>query len=256
MALIKKFTIDSLNVKVFDTRLALGREAARETGSKIKELLQYNADINMIFAAAPSQNEFLEALSGDTSIIWNRINAFHMDEYIGLEADTPQRFASFLHEKIFARVAFKSINYLDGNTEDILAECRRYSGLLQRYPPHIVCMGIGENGHIAFNDPHEANFHDPDLVKVVELDEKCRMQQVHDGCFNHIDAVPMRAITLTIPALMAGKFIYCAVPAATKAEAVFSVVTSEISEACPASILRNHSNATLFLDLDSGKKLL
>ena len=170
----------------------------------------------MIFAAAPSQNDFLEALIDDKTIEWERINAFHMDEYIGLGPDDPQGFGNFLKERIFDKVPFKSIFYINGQSDNLQEECERYAELLDSYPVDIVCLGIGENGHIAFNDPHVAHFNDSERVKIVSLDEKCRVQQVHDGCFSTLDRVPMSAFTLTIPALIAAEYMFCMVPSKTK----------------------------------------
>ncbi len=256
MAIVKEMKAGNLEVKIYDTRVNMGTQSAQEAATKIKELILEKGVINMIFAAAPSQNEFLTSLIDDNGIEWDKINAFHMDEYIGLPIDAPQGFGNFLRDRIFNRVSFQSVHYLNGLAEDIEAECQRYSYLLGKYPTDIVCMGIGENGHIAFNDPHVAEFEDKKLVKIVELDEKCRNQQVNDGCFININEVPTHALTLTIPALTAGKFVFCMVPAKTKAEAVFNTINGEITEACPASILKLHENATLYLDRDSGSKLL
>lgn len=256
MNIIKEMKADRLAVEIFNTRAEMGIRAAAEAAVKIKELLAERNEINIIFAAAPSQNEFLAALSHADGIDWRRINAFHMDEYVGLHPDAPQGFGNFLKERIFSKVPLKSVNYLNGNAPDIQAECTRYSNLLKSYPTDIVCMGIGENGHIAFNDPHVAFFNDDRLTKVVELDRQCRTQQVNDGCFDSIEKVPTHALTLTIPALMAGSHLFCMVPAKTKAEAVFKTVNGIITEACPASILRKHSNAKLYLDSDSASLLL
>ena len=209
----------------------------------------------MIFAAAPSQNEVLAALVADTDIPWNRVNAFHMDEYVGLSPDAPQGFGNFLKEHIFGLVPFKSIHYIDISAPDAEAECARYAALLQQYPTDIVVMGIGENGHIAFNDPPVADFSDPLAVKPVALDDICRNQQVHDGCFAHIDEVPKTAVTLTVPTLFAGKHLFCIVPAKTKALAVCTTLTDGISERCPATILRRHPSAVLYLDGDSSALL-
>nr|WP_243641311.1 glucosamine-6-phosphate deaminase [Xylanivirga thermophila] len=256
MSTIKEFKADKLHVKVYGDREGMGRGAANDAACVIKKLLNEKDDVNIIFAAAPSQNEFLEALMLDNDIEWGRINAFHMDEYIGLPADAPQGFGNFLKERIFDRVPFKSITYLNGNATDIEEECIRYTKLLKDNPVDIVCMGIGENGHIAFNDPHVAFFNDDKWVKVVDLDLKCRNQQVHDGCFANLDAVPTHALTLTIPALLSAEHIFCVVPAITKAEAVKNTVNGPITEQCPASILRNHENAVLYVDKDSGKYIL
>ena len=205
----------------------------------------------MIFAAAPSQNEVLASLALDREIPWERVNAFHMDEYIGLSADAPQGFGNFLKEHIFGLAPFSSVNYIDISAKNPDEECERYAALLAEYPTDIVVMGIGENGHIAFNDPPVADFKDPKSVKPVLLDEICRNQQVNDGCFATIDDVPKYAITLTVPTLFAGDYLFCIVPAKTKANAVKATLCDEIGEACPATILRRHKNAILYLDGDS-----
>lgn len=241
---------NKLDVKVFETRKEMGEAAAKLAAEKINELLSQKEEVNMIFAAAPSQNEFIESLI-QKEINWSRINAFHMDEYIGLEAGAPQAFGNFLKEKIFGKVPFKSINYLNGNTTNPEEECKRYAGLLKEYPTDIVCMGIGENGHIAFNDPPVADFNDPKLVKIVALDNECRQQQVNDGCFANFDAVPTHALTLTVPALMSGKYVYCVVPGELKATAVYNTLNQKQSEEYPSTILRSHPNAILYLDKKS-----
>ncbi len=255
MSLLKEVTAGKLKIRIFDTRANLGADAAKNTASKIRELLKEKSEINMIFAAAPSQNEFLETLLKE-DIEWNRINAFHMDEYIGLDANAPQGFGNFLKDRLFGKVGFKSVNYIQGNTGDPEAECVRYAELLKKNPTDIVCLGIGENGHLAFNDPPVADFQDPVLVKTVELDSVCRQQQVNDGCFASIDLVPTHAISITIPGLMAGSYIFGMVPGKTKAEAVYRTATEDISTNCPATILKNHDNAILYTDSDSANRLL
>ena len=250
-----EFKVDQLNVKVCANRAAMGRESAILVSGRINEILGQQEYINIVFAAAPSQNEFLAALRTQTRVDWRRINAFHMDEYIGLPRDAPQSFGSFLKEKLFGWMPFTSVNYINGNTADLQVECERYTRLLTQYPPDIVCMGIGENGHIAFNDPPVADFDDPLMVKVVELDAECRQQQVNDGCFGSLEQVPTHALTLTVPALMAGKYIYCMVPGKNKAKAVDRTLNGEIGVQCPASALRNHPNAMLFLDKESSSIL-
>lgn len=256
MSLIKTGKQDLLTYKIYQTRDEMGKAAAAEAAEAIKKLLETKGEINMIFAAAPSQNEFLAALTADKSIDFTKINAFHMDEYIGLPADAPQRFANFLKRSLFDKVPFKSVNIIDCTAPDPEKECERYAALLKEYPCDIVCMGIGENGHIAFNDPHDAGFDDPKTVKVVSLDEVCRQQQVNDGCFRSIDEVPKYALSLTIPALIAPEYVFCVVPAKTKADAVKNTLTGPIDESCPASILRRHKNAVLYLDMDSAALVL
>lgn len=242
-------------VRKFPDRASLGEASAADVGAAVRLLLGERESINMIFAAAPSQLDFLRRFREDSSIDFSRINAFHMDEYIGLPDDAPQGFGNFLREHLFSHVPFRSVHYLGGGAEDPEAECLRYSALLREFPADIVCLGIGENGHIAFNDPHVARFDDQALVKIVELDEVCREQQVHDGCFIRLELVPRQAMTLTIPALTSAAFHFCMVPAASKAEAVRRTVCGALGEQCPATILRLCRNAVLYCDADSGALL-
>lgn len=230
----------------------MGESAATAVAAKIKSLLTIQPEVNIIFAAAPSQNEFLAAFIAN-DMEWNRINAFHMDEYIGLNPDAPQAFGNFLKDRIFSRLPFKSINYLSGNAVDIDEECERYQTLLAQYPPDIVCLGIGENGHLAFNDPPVADFNDPKPVKQVELDLACRQQQVNDKCFNSIEEVPTHALTLTIPALLGAAYLSVVVPGAAKALAVNNTLNAEMNELNPSTILRTHRNAVLYLDRESSR---
>lgn len=254
--MIRSFKKDRLTVQIYPSREELGRASAYEAGKKIKELLEAQENINIIFAAAPSQNEFLENLINQEGIKWECINAFHMDEYIGLAPTAPQGFGNFLKERIFSRKPFRSVNYLNGQCESTDEECARYAQLLAANPVDIVCMGIGENSHIAFNDPHVADFNDKKLVKVVELDSQCRQQQVNDGCFESIEQVPTHALTLTIPALLKGQFIYCMVPGNTKARAVVNTIDQKIAEFYPSTILRNHQSAVLYIDSKSAGLLI
>lgn len=249
--MIKEIQKDKLKVQVLEDRKLLGIKAAEAAFTQITELLNGNEPyINIIFAAAPSQNEFLAALI-EKDIDWPRINAFHMDEYIGLDADAPQGFGNFLKSGLFDKVNFRAVNYINGNASDAAQECERYENLLKKFPPHMVCMGIGENTHLAFNDPHVADFNDKKLVKVVDLDEACRQQQVNDGCFTDISEVPEFAITLTIPTLFSGKYLFCMVPGEKKAQAVYHTLTEEITEKYPSTILRKHQNAMMFTDAQS-----
>jgi len=247
--------IDLLTIAQFDNRPSMGRAAADAVAAQIQELLGQQETVNMIFAAAPSQNEFLDALVQHDDIEWTRINAFHMDEYIGLPPNAPQRFGQFLSERLFAKVPFRSVNCLNGNAADAQQECQRYTDLLEQHPTDIVCMGIGENCHIAFNDPHVADFDDDARVKIVDLDLACRQQQVNDGCFDELNQVPTHALTLTIPALMAAPSVFCMVPGPNKAMAVKHTLNEEISPVYPSTILRKHSGAVLFLDSESASLL-
>ncbi len=252
---MKNFTKDKLKVNVYSSRDEMGAAAAADVKAAILRALSEKESINMIFAAAPSQNEVLANLATDKEIPWGRVNAFHMDEYIGLDKNAPQGFGNFLRDHIFGIAPFASVNYIRIDAPDADEECERYSELLRRNPVDIVVLGIGENGHIAFNDPPFADFDDAKLVKAVKLDEVCRNQQVNDGCFASIDEVPTHALTLTVPALMSGKELYCIVPAKTKAKAVYETVNGDITPSCPASVLRTHECATLYLDPDSASLL-
>ena len=252
---MQTFQKDLLTVQIFESRSDMGIAAAQDIKSCILSILETKDTVNMIFAAAPSQNEVLAALAYDKEIPWNRVNAFHMDEYIGLAPDAPQGFGNFLKAHIFGIADFRSVSYIDMTADDAEQECQRYADLLARYPTDIVVMGIGENGHIAFNDPPVADFNDTKAVKPVALDEICRNQQVNDGCFARLDEVPKTAITLTVPTLFSGDHLFCIVPAKTKANAIKATLCHDINEKCPATVLRLHKSAVLYLDGDSSSLL-
>jgi glucosamine-6-phosphate deaminase len=246
---------EHVSVEVHENRKLMGQAAADKAAEIIDKILLEKDFVNIIFAAAPSQNDFLEALIKKSEIKWEHINGFHMDEYIGLAAKAPQGFGNFLRERLFNKMPFGSVHYINSQAENPEAECRRYNDLLLKYPADLVCMGIGENGHIAFNDPHSANFDDPESVKVVTLDAACRMQQVNDGCFTTLSDVPDLAITLTIPALTAAKRLLCVVPGILKAPAVKTSLLEPVQISCPASIIKRHSSVNLYLDEDCGSFL-
>lgn len=253
---MKETKVGSLRVCIYPDRATMGKEAAKEAASAIRFLLTEQEEVNVIFAAAPSQNEFLDALSKAEGIDWGRINAFHMDEYVGLPMGTPGSFTGFLNQAIFDRLPFKTVYRMDGAAPDPQAECRRYAALLKIHPADVVFLGVGENGHIAFNDPPVADFRDPEPMKIVQLDPTCRMQQVHDKCFASIEEVPSRAYTLTVPTMVSGKRMFCIVPGKTKAQAIRKMLLGDISINCPASILRTKAQACLYLDMDSAQEYL
>jgi len=221
----------------------------------MKDIIADRGEVAIVFAAAPSQNEFLATIRSLNGIAWDKVIAFHMDEYIGLTADAPQGFGNFLREHLFESVKPGTVYYLDGQAPDPEEECKRYAALLEAHPVDIVCAGIGENGHLAFNDPPVADFADPVPVKVVQLDEACRMQQVHDGCFPDFDSVPTHALTMTIPALIAAQRIYTVVPGPTKAQAIKDTLTGSVGTHCPATALRQHPDSVLYIDRDSASLL-
>lgn len=247
--------VDKLTYEIYPTRSEMGKKAAADVAAAIHNALKTKDEISMIFAAAPSQNEFLESLIADKTIPWEKINAFHMDEYIGLASDAPQGFGNFLKDRIFNLVPFKTVNLIPNHPADNNKAIEEYTSKIKANGIDITCMGIGENGHIAFNDPHVADFNDPKMMKVVELDEKCRNQQVHDGCFATLNEVPTHAFTLTIPVLMSADKIFCIVPAKTKAQAVHDTIYGEISEKCPATIMRRRGDCIMYLENDSSSLL-
>jgi len=246
----KQLNVGKLKVFVFDTRQEMGRAAAEEAEKRIKRVIDEKGKATVVFAAAPSQNEMLVGLK-KADIDWTKVRAMHMDEYIGLPEDHDAGFGNFLRRVIFNDLPFKAIHYLY-NSEIAPEEiCAQYSALLEEFPPDLVLLGVGENGHLAFNDPEVADFKDPKSVKIVELDEVCRMQQVNDGCFATISDVPEKAITLTMSAILAINGAITVVPGKTKAKAIDNVLNGDISTECPASILKTKENAVLYLDVNS-----
>lgn len=254
--MLKELQAGNLKVQVFESRAEMGEAAGKDVVACIKKLLSEKEEINMIFAAAPSQDETLAEIVATPGINWGRVTAFHMDEYIGLPADAPQAFGNFLKDRLFSKLPFKKVHYIGADGETYEETCARYTKLLSENHIDIVCLGIGENAHIAFNDPWVADFNDKELIKRVELDNVCRNQQVNDGCFEKLDDVPTHALTLTVPALFNADYMFCTVPAPTKAQAVYNTVNAEISEEVPATIMRTHKNAIMYCDKDSGSKLL
>lgn len=248
--LIAGWTAGTANVQVFERRSDMGRAAAEATARRIRQVAKDKSCVRMVFAAAPSQSEFLLALREIADIPWQQVTAFHMDEYVGLPEGAPESFASWLDDHLFSRVPLGTVHRISstGNASEI---CRSYSTQLNESPIDIVCLGIGVNGHIAFNDPPVADFDDRHTVKVVELDEICRQQQVDDGCFSALSNVPSHAITLTVPALLSADTLLCVVPGKQKREAVNAALNGPISTDCPASILRTHSHCTVFLDREA-----
>jgi glucosamine-6-phosphate deaminase len=243
-------TVERLQVHSFATRALMGKTAAHDIAAEIRTRLQAGAGVRMIFAAAPSQAEMIEALVVEPDIDWRGVTGFHMDEYIGLAQGAPQRFATWLRQRLFDRLPFAAVHPIRPEP-DARAAAAHYAALLDAAPIDVVCLGIGVNGHIAFNDPPVADFNDPDDVKIVELDAVCRRQQVDDGCFADLAAVPERALTLTIPRLLRAGRLFCVVPGPMKRAAVHGTLHGPIIAACPASVLRRHANCTLYLDAES-----
>ncbi|MCK4245416.1 MAG: 6-phosphogluconolactonase [Candidatus Omnitrophica bacterium] len=245
------FKADNLKVVIYPNRLSMGMAAAKGLLLAIKKILQRKKEINILFAAAPSQNEVLDALVARKDVPWKAINCFHMDEYVGLKENHPSSFRKFLLEKIFSKVRAKSVHLIRGEAKNPETECRRYAKLLEKHLLDVVQGGIGLVPHIAFNDPENADFNDPYLVKVVKLQEESRIQQVRDGCFARLKDVPKHAFTVTMPPIIRARYISLVVPASLKAKSVKLTIFNRVDSSTPASIMRKHKNSMMFLDPDS-----
>ena len=241
-------------LRIYPDRQTTGRAAARDVAVELRRVLDERGSARMIFAAAPSQSEMLDALIAEPDIDWTRVTAFHMDEYLGLGAEAPERFGNWLRRSFFDHVPLAAMHLLDPS-DDPEAAARRYADLLAEAPIDIVCLGIGVNGHIAFNDPPVADFADPNAVKFVVLDDVCRQQQVDDGCFGSLAEVPTSAMTLTIPALLGAGRLFCVAPGSAKANAARATVLDPIGTQCPSTILRTHPGCTIYLDFESAADL-
>lgn len=239
---------DRLRTVVLQDRAAMGAAAAEHGAERLLGILAAQPRCRVIFAAAASQQDMFDALAGIDGVDWSRVDAFHLDEYVGLAQGDPRSFGAWLGDHIWSRVRPGRVELLDGGNPDPDAECRRYGVLLDDGGIDLALIGIGENGHLAFNDPHVADFTDPLTVKVVEIDATSRRQQVRDGAFDAFEDVPRLAMTVTMSAILASRSISVVVPGAQKAEAVARTLDGPIETACPASALRGHTDAVLFLD--------
>lgn len=218
-------------------------------------MLSKRGEASVVFASARSQDEFLACLRTQPGIDWSRVTVFHLDEYVGIPASHPASFRCYLRDRLLKYVPVREFHGLNGEATDLVAECARYAALLERKEPGLVALGIGENGHLAFIDPQSCNFLDPYDVRPVELDEICRRQQVHDGAFVRLEDVPLRALSLTVPFILRVPRAVVTVPGSTKRDAVKQALDGPIAETCPASALRRHPRATLYLDEESSALL-
>jgi len=243
--------VDSLRVQVYPNANILAQDAAQIAASHLKRTLKDQESAAVILATGQSQLLLLESFLSSEGIDWGRVTFFHMDEYLGLPAEHPAGFRYYLHERVEKRVKSRAMHYLRGDAMEPLAECRRYKQLLEAQPIDLCFLGIGENGHLAFNDPAVADFDDTDTVKLVKLDSICRNQQVKQGHFPNIDAVPPYAFTLTIPTLCSARKLLCLAQGTRKATIVKETLHGNISTACPATILRQQPQASLLLDPES-----
>ena len=253
MSFVRRF--DALTVHVADDVEEMARDAATDAAAALQAAIAARDEANIMLATGNSQLAFLLELVRGPDIAWDRVRAFHMDEYVGLPPSHSASFQRYMRERVAAQLPGMEFHYLTGDAPDPEAEAARYEALLRTHPLDVCCAGIGENGHLAFNDPPVADFDDPRDVKIVALEEASRRQQVGEGHFATIDEVPTHAITVTIPALLRAGRVLVIVPEARKAKPVRAALYGPISTACPASILRSCEHATLYLDPESAALL-
>jgi len=250
----RTITVDKINVHILPSNKEVGQKAAEDFATKISAIIANKGEAAAILATGNSMLTFFEALRARKDIAWNKVTLFHMDEYLGMSDQHPASFPNYIRKNLTNHVTPKVFYPMKGDASDTQSELHRYNDLLRRFPADICVLGIGENGHLAFNDP-PADFATRDLIHIVTLDERCRMQQVNEGHFETIADVPKRAITLTVPALLNAKYVLAIIPEARKAEAVKKALEGPVTPECPGSILRTRSNVTMYLDQESASQL-
>lgn len=255
LGITRSFHAGSLAVEFCESAEAVGKAAAEQAAERLRALAAQNESVSVIFATGASQIATLVALAAIPDLPWDQVVGFHMDEYLGLSDQHPASFRRYLREHLTGRVRMRHFYEIDGTAEDAQAACRKYAESLRKQNPQLCLLGIGENGHLAFNDPAEADFEDPLDMKVVSLDAPCRQQQVNEGWFPSLAEVPKQALTLTIPALLRVPELILSVPGKRKARIVNRALNEAISTQCPATILRKHPHATVYLDPDSAAEL-
>ena len=252
---MKSFDVDHLLVNIYASEAEMAENVAKITHQYLQNLLQTQDTVAILLATGNSQIRFLDALIALGGIDWSRITLFHLDEYLGITSDHPASFRRYLRERVEQKVCPQGFYYIEGDTLQPIAECDRYTKLLENQPIDLCCLGIGENGHLAFNDPAVADFQDPAKVKLVKLDDRNRQQQVNTGYFTNLADVPQYAFTVTIPMICSAKKIICLAPGHRKAKVIKTMLTGDMIHDCPASILRQKPQAALFLDVNSASLL-
>jgi glucosamine-6-phosphate deaminase len=255
LAATKFFRVDDLCVQIYNSEVEMAQDVAEIAQKYLQQILNQQDTAAILLATGNSQLKFLDALIALGGVNWSRITLFHLDEYLGITAEHSASFRRYLRERVEIRVIPKEFHYIEGDTLQPVAECDRYTKLLQAQPIDLCCLGVGENGHLAFNDPAVANFQDPYSVKLVKLDTVNRQQQVNTGHFPNLETVPQYAFTVTISMICSAKKIICLAPEKRKANVVKEMLQGAISTDCPASILRQQPQATLFLDVNSASLL-
>lgn len=252
---IKTFTVDSLPVRIYASQPDMAADAALEVRNYLQSVITAKGSAAAILATGNSQIKFLDEVIRLGGVDWSKVTLFHMDEYLGIDPKHKASFRCYMRERVESKLKPKAFHYLEGDAPEPIKECERYTALLKAQEIDLCCLGIGENGHIAFNDPPVADFKDERLVKIVQLDLACRQQQVNEGHFPGVDQMPLYALTLTIPALCSAKKLVCLCPETRKAKAAKAALQGAIETACPASYLRTQPQCTLYLDSDSASLL-
>jgi glucosamine-6-phosphate deaminase len=252
---VKHLQVGTLKIEIYASRKASGEAAARSAAEALKQLGHDRSEIGVIFATGAAQLETLHALTSIPDLPWRKVRGFHLDEYIGIDENHPASFRRYLRENLTQRVSMEKFFEMNGSSSDWDGVCKEYVQRLVEADPQLCLLGIGENGHLAFNEPAEANFEDPEVMKVVTLDAACRQQQLAEGWFEKLGDVPGRALTLTIPTVLKVPKLIASVPGPRKARIVRRALEDPISTACPATILRVHPDVTLYLDTESASEL-
>lgn len=252
---VQHYQIEKLKIEIYPTREAAGVAAARAAADALTQIAKKQKDIAVIFATGASQLDTLQALTEIQGLPWAQVRGFHMDEYVGILPDHHASFRRYLREKLTQKVRMQEFFEIDGTTPDPEQTCRDYAKLLRDADPQLCLLGIGENGHLAFNDPGVADFNDPVDMKVVHLDTMCRQQQAAEGWFQTFQDVPEQAMTLTIPALFRAPKLIVSVPGPRKANIIRRTLEDPITTNCPATLLRTHPDATVYLDKESAAQV-
>lgn len=252
---VKTFAVDHLSVRVYDSPDKLAQDVAQLAQDYLQNVIKQQGSAAIILATGNSQIKFLDALIARGGVDWSKITFFHLDEYLGIDGEHSASFRRYLRQRVEKRLNPKAFHYIEGDTIQPFQECDRYSQLLQQQPIDLCCLGVGENGHLAFNEPFATSFTETRTVNLVKLDKKTRQQQVNQGHFPRLEAVPQYAFTLTIPMICSGQKIFCLAPEKRKAAVIRDMLQNPISTKIPASILRQQSQATLFLDTASASLL-
>jgi len=240
---------------IYKTKEEMGAAAAEHAAAVIKNATEDKAEANIILATGTSQIEMLENLVQAGGIEWSKVTMFHLDEYIGLGVDHPASFRKYLKERFVDKVgSLRAAHFVNGNADNAQQECQRLGDIIAKHPIDVALIGIGENGHLAFNDP-PADFETEEAFIIVELDERCRKQQLGEGWFETLEQVPSRAISMSIRQIMKSECLIVSVPEKRKAEAVKNALEEPVTNMCPASILQQHNNCKIFMDEDAASLL-